>query len=70
MSCDRKEKAKFHLPSVQQEVGQEVLVDEGLLLQLLDQVDPEVELLEKVALGEVGQGLDFVASQAAGRDMK
>ena len=49
MSCDRKEKAKFHLPSVQQEVGQEVLVDEGLLLQLVDQVDSEVDLLEKVA---------------------
>ena len=47
-----------------------MLVDEGLLMQLVDQVDPEVELLEKVALGEVGQGLDFVASQAAGRDMK
>ena len=51
---------------VQQEISEDALVCKRLLRELLDEVDPEVELLEQGAPGEVRQHADLVASQPPG----
>lgn len=51
---------------VKEQVGKQALLDEGLLRQLLDHVDAEVELLQQTTATQVWQGVQFVAPQAAG----